>query len=83
MAKFLALKRKLYAYKMIGESGDKRCKGVKKCTAMKALDFEDYKQSLLAGLDAFRKQLLFWNKVHEVYTIELNKLASRSLQPLF
>ena len=41
----------------------------------KTLDFEDYKQYLLAGQTAFRKQLLFWNKLHKVHTIEVNKLA--------
>ena len=30
MVKFVALRPKLYTYKMLGESGDKKCKGVKK-----------------------------------------------------
>ena len=75
MTEFMALRPKLYAYKMLGGSGNKRCKGVEKCIMKKMLDFEDYKQCLLAGWNAFRKQLLFQKKVHEVHTIEVNKLA--------
>ena len=41
----------------------------------KMLDFEDYKLCLLADQKAFQKQLMFWNKLHEVHTIEVNKLA--------
>ena len=41
----------------------------------KTLDFQDYKQCLLADRNMFRKQLLFWNELHEVYTIQLNKLV--------
>ena len=44
MTKFVALRQKLYAYKMLSESGDKKCKGVKKCIMKKTLDFEDYRQ---------------------------------------
>ena len=39
------------------------------------LDFDGHKQGLLAGRKAFRNQLLFHNKLHEVYTVEVNKLA--------
>ena len=39
------------------------------------LDFDDYKQCLFAGENAFRKQLLFQNKLHEFHTIEVTKLA--------
>ena len=39
------------------------------------LKFDDYKQYLFAGKNAFRKQLLFHNKLHEVHTVEVNKLA--------
>ena len=59
MTEFVALRSKLYTYKMLGESGDKKCKGVKKCIVKKTLDFKDCKQCLLAGWNTFRKQLLF------------------------
>ena len=75
MTKFVAFRPKLYAYKTLSGTGDKKCRGVKKCVMKKRLDFEDYKQCLLADWNAFRKQLLFWNKLHEDHTIEVNKLA--------
>ena len=40
----------------------------------KTLDFEDYKQCLFVGENTFRKQLLFQNKLHDVHSIEMNKL---------
>ena len=56
-------------------SGDKKCESVKKYVMKKMPDFEDYKQSLLAGWNAFRKQLLFRNKLYEVHTVEVTKLT--------
>ena len=41
---FVALRPKLYTYKTLGGSGNKKCKGVKKGIVKKTLDFEDYKQ---------------------------------------
>ena len=75
MTEFVALRWKLYAYKMLSGSGDKRCKGVKRCVMKKTQDFEDHKQCLLAGQNAFKKQLMFWNKKYKVHTTEVNKLA--------
>ena len=43
MTEFVALRLKLYAYKTLDGSGDKKCKGVKKCKVKKMLHFEDYK----------------------------------------
>ena len=43
MTNFVALKSKLYAYKVLGGSGDKKC-------IVKVLDFEDYKQCLFADV---------------------------------
>ena len=75
MTKFLALRPKLYTYKMFGGSEDKKCKGVKKCVVKKMLDFKDYKQCLLGNWNMFRKQLLFQNELHKVHTVEMSKLA--------
>ena len=51
------------------------CKGVNKCVVKKMLDFEDYKQCCFVGENAFRKQLLFQNRLHEVHMVEVNKLV--------
>ena len=75
ITEFVALRLKLYAYETLGGRGDKKCKEVKKCIVKKTLDFEDHTQCLLAGQNAFRKQLFFRNELHKVHTIEMNKLA--------
>ena len=81
MTEFVALRPKLDIYKTLSENGDKKCKGVKKCIVKKTLDFEDYKQCLLADRNAFGKQLLFQNKVHQklasIISVALNKGARR------
>ena len=63
MTDFVAL---AYAYETHGGRRDKKCKGVKKYVMKKMLDFEDYKHCLFVGHNIHRKQLMFWNKLHEV-----------------
>ena len=75
MIEFMALRLKLYAYKMLNGSGDKKCKKVKKCVIKKTVDLEDYKQCPFACKKAFWKQLLFQNRLHEVNMVEVTKLA--------
>ena len=43
MTEFVALRPKLYSYKVLDGSEDKKCKGIKKCVVKKTLTFEDYK----------------------------------------
>ena len=47
MTEFVALRPKLYSYKKLNGSEDKKCKGIKKCIVKKTLTFEDYKTCLL------------------------------------
>ena len=50
MTEFVALRPKLYSYKKLDGSEDKKCKGIKKCVVKKTLTFEDYKTCLLRKL---------------------------------
>ena len=75
MTELVALRPKLYACKTFGGRGCKKCRRAKKCVVKKKLNFNDYKQYLLLGQHEFRKQFLFQNKLHEVHTIKVNKLA--------
>ena len=43
MTEFVALRPKLYSFRKIDGSEDKKCKGIKKCIIKKTLTFEDYK----------------------------------------
>ena len=73
MTEFVALRPKLYSYKVLDGSEDKKCKGIKKCIVKKTLTFEDYKTCLFSNSTEYRSQLMFRLSKHEVHTIEVNK----------
>ena len=75
MTDFVALRPKLYSYKKLDGSEDKKCKGIKKCVVKKTLTFEDYKACLFSDSTEYRSQLMFRSAKHEVHTIEVNKVA--------
>ena len=75
MTEFVGLRPKLYSYKKLDDSEDKKCKGIKKCFVKKTLTFEDYKTCLFSDSTEYRSQLMFRSSNHEVYTIEVNKVA--------
>ena len=75
MTEFVALRPKLYSYKKLDGSEDKKCKGIKKCIVKKTLTFEDYKTCLFNDSTEYRSQLMFRSSKHEVRTIEVNKVA--------
>ena len=75
MTEFMALRPKLYSYKKLGCSEDKKCKGIKKCVVKKTLTFEDYKTCLFNDSTEYRSQLMFRSAKHEVHTIEVNKVT--------
>ena len=52
-----------------------QCKGIKKCVVKKTLKFEDYKNCLLCDSTEHRSQLMFRSMKHDIFTIEVNKLA--------
>ena len=74
MTEFVALRPKLYSYKVLDGLEDK-CKGIKKCVVKKTLTFEDYKTCLFNNSTEYRSQLMFRSSKHEVHTIEVNKVA--------
>ena len=75
MTEFVALRAKLYSYKKLDGSEDKKCKGIKKCIVKKTLTFKDYKTCLFSDSTEYRSQLMFRSAKHEVHTIEVNKVA--------
>ena len=75
MADFMALRPKLYSYRELDGSEDKKCKGIKKCVVKKTLTFEDYKTCLFNDSTEYRSQLMFRSANHEVHTIKVNKVA--------
>ena len=82
MTESVALRPKLYSCRKLDGACDKKCKGINKCIVKKTLSFEDYKNCLLVNSgDVYRLQLMFRSKKHEVYTIEVNKIAIKMLHP--
>ena len=75
MTDFVALRPKLYSYKVLDGSEDKKCKGIKKFVVKKTLTFEDYKTCLFSDSTEYRSQLMFRSSRHEVHTIEVNKVT--------
>ena len=70
MSEFAVLRPKLYSFRKIDGSEDK------KCVVKKTLLFDDYKNCLLANSgDVFRFQLLFRSTNHDFHTTEVNKVA--------
>ena len=74
MREFVAMRPKMYAYTVESEEF-KKCKGVKKCVVKKDIKFEDYKRCLMTGEMEYRSQTMFRSRLHEITTIETNKLA--------
>ena len=75
MTEFVALRPKLYSYKKLDGSEDKKCKGIKKCVVQKTLTFEDYKNCLFNSSVEYRSQLMFRSIKHDIFTLEVNKVA--------
>ena len=75
MTEFVALRPKLYSYKKLDGSEDKKCKVIKNCIVKKTLTFEDYKTCLFSDSTEYRPQLMFRSAKHEVHTIKVNKVA--------
>ena len=76
MSEFTLLKSKLYSFRKIDGSEDKKCKGIKKCVVKKTLSFNDYRNCFLVNSgDVYRSQLMFRSTKHEVHTIEVHKIA--------
>ena len=72
---FVALRAKLYSFKMFEGKEIKKCKGIKKSVVKKSITHEDYKKCLLTGKEQLRKQNIIRSYKHEVYTEEVNKVA--------
>ena len=69
MTEFVALRPKLYSYKKLDGAEDK------KCIVKKTLTYEDYKNCLFNSSIEYRSQVMFRSIQHDIFTIEVNKVA--------
>ena len=63
---------------MDDDSEQKKAKGMKKCVIKRELTFENYKDSLFNNQIILKSQQRFKSDHHDVYTEEVNKIASSS-----
>ena len=78
MVEVVALRPKLYAYLMDDGSDHKKAKGTKKCVIKQKLMFENYKDCLFNTETVYKSQEIFESYHYDVYTEEVNKIASSS-----
>ena len=77
MTEFVALRPKIYSYLTYDCEEDKKAKGTKKCVIKRRLKLNDYKDCLLNNQIVLKSQQ-FNNERHDLYTVEINKIALSS-----
>lgn len=73
MTHFVALRSKMYAYKVEGVTM-KKLKGVG-ASAVRSITFEDYKKTLFEGTQLFTSFNIIRSRMHNIYSENVNKLA--------
>ena len=78
IVEFVGLRAKLYSYKMINGSEDKKGKGVTKNVTKRNIQFDDYREYLFSRKEQHRKMNVTRSHCHAFYTEEINKIALSS-----
>ena len=78
IVEFVGLRAKLYSYKMLDGSEDKKCKGVTKNVTKRSIQFDDYRECSFSRKKQHRKMIVIRSHCHEIYTEEINKIALSS-----
>ena len=78
MTEFVALIPKTYSYSTDDCKEDTKAKGTKKCVIKQILKFNNYKHCLLNNEIKLKSQQIFKSEGHNVYTLEVNKIALSS-----
>ena len=56
----------------------KKCKGITKNITKRSIQFNDYRECLLSRKEQHRKMNAIRNHCHDIYTVEINKIALSS-----
>ena len=78
IVKFVGLIAKLYSYKMLDGSEDKKCKEVTKNVTKRSIQFDEYRECLFIRKEQHRKMNVMRSQCREIYTEEINKIAFSS-----
>ena len=79
IVEFVGLRAKLYSYKMLDGSEDKKCKGVTNNVTKRNIQFDDYPECLFSRKEQHRKTNGIRSHCHEIYIEEINKIALSSV----
>ena len=75
IVEFAGLRAKLYSYQMLDGSEDNKCNGVTKNVTKRSIQFNDYRECLFSRKEQHRKMNVIRSHCHEIYTVEINKIA--------
>ena len=78
IVEFVGLRAKLYSYKMLDDSEDKKCMGVTQNATKRSIEFDDYRECLFSGKEQHLKMNVIRCHCHEIYTEEINKIVFSS-----
>ena len=78
IVEFVGLRAKLYSYKILDGSDDKKCKGVTKNVTKISIQFNDYRECLFSRKEQHRKMNVIRSHCHEIYTEEITKITLSS-----
>ena len=78
IVEFVGLRVKLYSYKMLDGSENKKCKGVTKNVTKRSIEFDNYRECLFGRKEQHRKMNVIRSHCHEIYTEVINKIALSS-----
>ena len=78
IVELVSLRSKLYSYKMLDGSEDKKCKGVTKNVTKRSIQLDDNRECLFSRKEQHRKMNVIRSHSHEIYTEEINKIALSS-----
>ena len=78
IVEFVGLRAKLYYYKMLDGSEDKKCKGITKNVTKRNIQFDDYRECLFSRKEQHRTMNVIRCHCHEIYIEEINIIALSS-----
>ena len=78
IVEFGGLRVKLYSYKMLDGSEDKKCKGLTKNVTKTSIQFVDYRECLFSRKEQHQKMNVIRSHCHEIYTEKINKITLSS-----
>ena len=75
MKVFVGVRSKTWAYLMDNNSENKKAKGTKKCIIKKGIMVKNQKDCMFDNKIILKSQQVFRSDHHNVYTVEINKIA--------